>query len=185
MLDIIFGRLLTQFKKLVVSSRFKIKSFLQWAIFRDFLERQFSILESIFQSSPCHRQTIQKQATRSILEHRNNLLNNVQYEGKKNFLFLTGKASKNCQGIDELTFKFLHIFCGGKNNDILIDVRPVVIERDEQVVRDVDVAGLNLVDDPLGQVEDRVFIRFDRPDVNVNKQCNVDKSHISDHNKIS
>ena len=51
--------------------------------------------------------------------------------------------------MDKLTLKFFHIFCGGKNNDILIDVRPKVIECDEQVVWNVDVAGLNLVDDPL------------------------------------
>jgi len=63
--------------------------------------------------------------------------------------------------MDKLTFKLFNIFCGRKYDHILIDVRPVVIERDEQVVWDVDVAGLNLVDDPLGQVEDRVFVRLD------------------------
>jgi len=44
----------------------------------------------------------------------------------------------------------------------LIDVRAVIVERDQKVIRNVDVSGLNLVDNPLSQIEDRILIRLDR-----------------------
>ncbi len=80
--------------------------------------------------------------------------------------------------MDELTFKLFNVCRGWKNCHVLVDVRTVVIEGDEQVVWNVDVAGLNLVDDPLSQVEDRIFVRLDGPGVNGTKCCNVDHSKI-------
>ena len=44
----------------------------------------------------------------------------------------------------------------------MIDVRAVIVESDQKVIRNVDVSGLNLVDNPLSQIEDRILVRLDR-----------------------
>lgn len=48
------------------------------------------------------------------------------------------------------------------NFDILVDIRTKVIEGDESEPGNVDAINLDAVHHLLGQVEDRVLVRFDR-----------------------
>ena len=62
----------------------------------------------------------------------------------------------------ELTFELLDVLGRRIDDNVLVDVRTVIVESDQKVIRDVHVASFDLVHHPLGQVKDGVLVGLHR-----------------------